>query len=142
MEYRQVTEKDFAGLARAMAAAYSEAPWNEQWTGDRAVRRVEAIMSNWQALGIAAVEDGGILGGLLGFVDPYADEDFFFVSEIFVVPERKRTGIGRELLRTLEAVLKEKGIPVIQLISIEPNEIFYDKCGLGKDDVSVLFKRW
>jgi len=23
----------------------------------------------------------------------------------------------------------------------KPNEVFYDKCGLSKDDVSVLFKR-
>ncbi len=27
------------------------------------------------------------------------------------------------------------------LMSIEPNEVFYGKCGLSKDDVSVLFKR-
>lgn len=141
MKYRLITEKDWIGLAQAMSAAYGEAPWNEQWTGERALRRVEAIMSNYQALGLAAVEDGKIMGGLLGFVDPYADEDFFYVSEIFVVPERKRSGIGRELLKTLETFLKEKGISVIQLMSIEPNEVFYEKCNLSRDDVSVLFKR-
>ena len=36
----------------------------------------------------------------------------------------------------------KKSISVIQLMSIEPNEAFYSKCGLGKDDVSVLFKRF
>lgn len=142
MKYRLITEKDWIGLAQAMSASYGEAPWNEQWTGERARRRVEAIMSNYQALGLAAVEDGKIMGGLLGFVDPYADEDFFYVSEIFVVPERKRAGIGRELLKTLETFLKEKGISVIQLMSIEPNEVFYEKCDLSRDDVSVLFKRF
>lgn len=141
MKYRLITEKDWIGLAHAMSASYGEAPWNEQWTRERALRRVEAIMSNYQALGLAAVEDGKIMGGLLGFVDLYADEDFFYVSEIFVVPERKRAGIGRELLKTLETFLKEKGISVIQLMSIEPNEVFYEKCGLSRDDVSVLFKR-
>ena len=58
-----------------------------------------------------------------------------------MVPERKRAGIGRELLKTLETFLKEKGISVIQLMSIEPNEVFYEKCNLSRDDVSVLFKR-
>ena len=90
---------------------------------------------------MAAIENGCILGGLLGYVDPYAEEDFFYISEIFVRPERKKKGIGKALIKELENVLQEKNISVIQLMSIEPNEVFYEKCGLGKDDVSVLFKR-
>lgn len=57
------------------------------------------------------------------------------------MPENKKTGVGKNLIKTLENILQKKGISVIQLMSIEPNEVFYGKCGLGKDDVSVLFKR-
>ena len=141
MKYRLIEEKDLEAVAAAMAAAYSEAPWNERWEGDRAVRRVKAILSNFQAIGLAAEENGTIIGGLLGFVDPYAEEDFFYVAELCVVPEMKRNGIGRGLLAYLESTLRERGIAVIQLMSIDSNEVFYGKCGLGKDDVSVLYKR-
>lgn len=141
MEYRINNETDFDELAGAMMLAYSEEPWNEQWSRERAVRRVKAIMGNFQSVGLAAIENGKIIGGLLGYVDPYAKEDFFYVSELFVVPERKKNGIGRTLLKELENVLHEKNICVIQLMSIENNEVFYGKCGLSKDDVSVLFKR-
>ena len=102
---------------------------------------MENDLWNYQATGIAAVENGTIVGGLLGYVDPYASEDFFFVSELFVIPELKKHGIGKQLLAELESILKEKDIHVIQLISIDYNEAFYSKCGLSQDACSVQYKR-
>lgn len=141
MEYKTVGSRDFNELADVMAQSYSEEPWNEKWTHERAYRRVKGILGNFEAVGLCAKENGKIVGGLLGYVDPYAEEDFFYVSELFVIPEKKKQGVGKALLNELERVLEKKKINVIQLISIEPNEAFYAKCGLGKDDVSVLFKR-
>ncbi len=139
---RKATVEDIPSLAQTMALAYSEAPWNENWTEERAERRVRAILGNYEGLGLVAVENETVVGGLLGYVDPYAEEDFFFVSEIFVVPEMKKHGVGKKLMTEFEKVLAEKGIYVIQLISIEDNETFYNKCGFERDCVSVQYKRF
>ena len=90
MNIQKTTTNDIPSLAHAMSLAYSEAPWNEKWTEERAQRRVSAILGNYEGLGFAALENEIIVGGLLGYVDPYAEEDFFFVSEIFVIPEMKK----------------------------------------------------
>ena len=139
---RKATVEDIPSLAQTMVLAYSEAPWNENWTEERAQRRVRAILGNYEGLGLVAVENETVVGGLLGYVYPYAEEDFFFVSEIFVIPEMKKHGVGKKLMTELEKVLAEKGIHVIQLISIDDNETFYNKCGLERDCVSVQYKRF
>lgn len=142
MIIRKITENDIPALAKAMSLAYSEAPWNEKWSEERSERRVHAILGNYGGLGILAQENEIVVGGLLGYVDPYAEEDFFFVSEIFVIPEMKKHGVGKKLLSELEKILAERGIHVIQLISIDDNETFYNKCGLERDSVSVQYKRF
>ena len=69
------------------------------------MRRVKAILGNYQAVGLAAVDNEQIIGGLPGYVDLYAVEDFFFVSELFVIPELKNHEIGRQLLTELNTLI-------------------------------------
>ena len=142
MKYRVVNENDIPALAEAMSSSYAEEPWNEKWKSDRAERRIRSILVGFESLGVAAFEDDKLIGAALGFVDPYADEDFFFISELFVIPEWKKHGIGKQLLAEIEINLKEKGVSVVELISIKENWEFYAKCGIVNDEgVTVLGKQ-
>ncbi len=142
MIVRMTEEKDVEGLAGAMALAYSEPPWNEVWSAEKAKERVCSVLSNYNAAGFAAIENGEIIGGILGFEDPYAEESFFFISEIFIAPQWKRKGVGKTLLCHLEQYLSSKNISVMQLISIEDNIKFYEASGFAEDSVSVMYKHF
>jgi GNAT superfamily N-acetyltransferase len=64
------------------------------------------------------------------------------VSELYVIPEWKKHGVGKLHLAELEIHLKEKGISVVELISIKENWEFYAKCGIVNDDgITVLGKQ-
>lgn len=67
MQYRFYKEADIEELARAMSEAYSEEPWNEKWSTERAVQRVQAILGNYQSIGLVAEEEDTIIGGQYDF---------------------------------------------------------------------------
>ena len=54
VEIKRINQNDIPGLAGAMAAAYSEAPWNENWTQEKAERRIRAVLGNFEAMGLVA----------------------------------------------------------------------------------------
>lgn len=62
MEIKRINQNDIPVLAGAMSASYSEEPWNENWTQEKAERRIRAILGNFEAMGLAAFEDGKIIG--------------------------------------------------------------------------------
>lgn len=57
MQIKEITDKDICDVARTMASAYSEKPWHENWSPDKAERRVRAILHNYGSLGLMAQEN-------------------------------------------------------------------------------------
>lgn len=137
----RITDTDIPAVSDVLVSAYKDEPWNENWTKERAIIRIRAILCNYKATGLKADDEKGIVGAILGFVDPYSNEDFFYVSELFVKSGRKGQGIGTALLDALDKYLKVNNIQAMQLISIQNNLKFYKQNGLEKDMADVLYKR-
>lgn len=141
MTIEPVKEDDVIEVAKVMMSAYKDEPWNEKWTLEKAELRVNAILGNYKGFGLKAYDENGIQGALLGFVDPYAEDSDFYVSELFVKSEKKRKGIGSQLLHELYNYLREERIETIQLMSIVSNQPFYEKNGMLRDNVGVMYAK-
>jgi ribosomal protein S18 acetylase RimI-like enzyme len=66
-----------------------------------------------------------------------------WVYYLAVAPERRRLGLGREMMAAAEAWLRRRGVPKIQLMVREDNEAalaFYEGLGLKRQKVVTLGK--
>ena len=66
-----------------------------------------------------------------------------WVYYLAVAPDRRREGLGRQLMAAAEAWLRERGAPKLQLMVRTSNEAalgFYETLGLERQDVVTLGK--
>ena len=64
MDYVIADEKIFVKLAKAISPDYSEEPWNEERR--EVCQTSKAIMSDFEVIGPAALDNGQVAGSLLG----------------------------------------------------------------------------
>jgi [ribosomal protein S18]-alanine N-acetyltransferase len=63
-----------------------------------------AVLTFPDVIRLKAVEDGKMIGFVAG--DPHPSDGFSWIATIGVMPEYRRRGIGRDLLRACESQLK------------------------------------
>lgn len=113
-------------------------------------KTLEEVYSNNGKLYVA-VENGGVLGFICGFVRNYTEEDKLdylcpkigVISELIVSKNSRQGGVGKELLETMENYLKSISCKYITIEVFAYNEVarkFYDKYGY-EDRCINLFKK-
>ena len=68
MEFRIMTPEDIPACARTLMAAFVQPPWNEHWTHEQAVTRIDEIMSGRMSRGYVAVEGETVVSMLLSLI--------------------------------------------------------------------------
>ena len=105
---------------------------NQVWPGDYNMDRTQAALS--QTLNITAY-DGELLAGCLRILT----DGYYFgtVTELLVLPEYQRRGIGSRLLR-----LAKESTPTMLYFGAQPGlEPFYEKNGCQKGLQSYTIKK-
>src|SRR4029078_3276353 len=100
MELRRATEDD----AESILAFWKSSNATTGSTDD--VNTVRGVDGNPAAVFLLAVEDGEIIGSVIGTFDGWRGH----MSRLVVHPRRRRQGIARQLIRQVEAFFSERSV--------------------------------
>lgn len=134
-----MTELEFEMLpeaAKLFANVFNNEPWNDLWTLEQALNRLTDIYNTPHYVGAAHFENGKMAGLIMGRGEVYFDGIHFQIIEFCVDTELQGRGIGRKMLADFRALLKEKGVSYVHLITMRDRrtEGFYSKNGFSTDE--------
>ena len=140
VNYREITKTDFKKCADGLVAAYHGEPWNNTWTTEEALLRIEATMSGFNSRGYVALVDGEVVAMCLGRIDYYySNWSQFCVDEFNVLPDFQGKGIGSRLVNFVSNLMKQEKIERIFLITGGKLAAeFYEKNGFEKSDDGTM----
>ena len=112
---------------------YCEASWIAP--GESAEFLAPALAGSAVAAG--AFEDGELIGFGRALSDGCSDA---YIQDVVVRKDCRKRGIGRRIIRFLEAELRHKGVDWIGLVGEPGTEKFYSRLGLKKQPGYTLWK--
>lgn len=122
------------------AKAFSGEPWNDPWDPADAVIHVRELLESKQSYGTEYVEDGKVVGFILGTSMLFHYGRTFEINDLAVDPAYQRRGIAKKLLKRCLADMKAKGIVGVHLITAGEGILpaFYEKYGFKKESEVIL----
>ncbi|MGX8714371.1 MAG: GNAT family N-acetyltransferase [Lachnospiraceae bacterium] len=122
------------------AEAFSGEPWNDPWDPADAVIHVGELLESKQAYGMEYVEDGKVVGFILGTSMLFHYGRTFEINDLAVDPAYQRRGIAKQLLERCLADMKARGIAGVHLITAGAGVLpaFYEKYGFKKENEVIL----
>ena len=122
------------------AKAFSGEPWNDLWDPADAVIHVRELLESKQSYGMEYVEDGKVVGFILGTSMLFHYGRTFEINDLAVDPAYQRRGIAKMLLERCLADMKARGIVGVHLITAGEGILpaFYEKYGFKKENEVIL----
>lgn len=136
MAIDRIRENDLNACVQLHQIAFLSAPWCENWCYEDSVIRLTDIFKTPKFVGLLYQHQDQVVGAVFGHVEHMMDHKLYFLKEMFVHPEYKGNGIGREILDALKELLEEEGVSEIFLFTSSKNKthLFYEHCGFVLDD--------
>lgn len=134
MIIREAAADDDAAIIALWEACGLTRPWNPP------PRDIAFVRKSGHGALLVAEDEGRIVGSVMVGHDGHRG----WIYYLAVVPEMRKTGLGRRLVEEGEAWCRARGVPKLQLM-IRPDNAgvraFYERIGY-KDEPIVLMTKW
>ena len=129
--------------ARVLTSAYSQPPWNENWSLDAAVENLTYVLETPRSLALAAIDEDKVLGIVLGIRQRRSAGPVIYLDELSVLPGMQGHGIGTALLESACETAKSEGCASVWLISQRQGALsdFYARSGFQISPDLALYSR-
>ena len=126
--------------AELFVSVFNSEPWNDSWTKETAMIRIENMMRTNTFIGKALFFDNDLKGIILGQKEQYYDGIHFQIQEFCVKNTEQNKGYGKKLLQALKDELSKIGVTNTYLITSkgEKTEGYYSKRGFITSDSMIL----
>ena len=134
------TMDHIARYGEIYAAAFSGEPWNDAWKPEDAEVHVCELLESKTAYGLEYVEDGAVVGFLVGTSMLFHYGRTFEINDLAVDPAYQGRGIARQLVERCKCDMAEQGIVGIHLITSAAGYLpgFYERLGFSRETGVIL----
>ena len=126
--------------AELFVAVFNAEPWNDLWTKETAINRIENMMKTNTFIGKAIYCENDLKGIIWGQKEQYYNGIHFQIQEFCVKNTEQHKGYGKELLKALKEELSAIGVTNTYLITSkgEKTEGYYARRGFSTSDYMIL----
>lgn len=124
--------------------AYNNAPWNCQWTIQKAKQYLSELAGNVNFCGFIVYEDNIPVGAVLGHRKTWWTNQQLLIDEFFISPNFQRKGYGKKIMQMCEDEATLNGIELLVLMTNKylPAYKFYEHDGyVAADQYVFMFKQ-
>ncbi|HEX8552380.1 MAG TPA: GNAT family N-acetyltransferase [Abditibacteriaceae bacterium] len=131
MQIVAIERQHLPTCATLFAAVFCAAPWNESWTSESALVRLQRCLDTPGSFGLMAQNEAELVAFALGYIEPWEATAHFYLKEMCVDVACQRKGIGKQLIAALERELQAQNVARIFLHTARESiaQSFYEKCG-------------
>lgn len=143
IEYKVVNEHMLNEMISLYVETFNTEPWNDSWTADTALQRINAVLHADGFYGLAMYQNNIMCGFILGWFEQYCETREFAIREFAIRNTGRGQGLGTKLYAELEQKLKNDGVNKITLLTLKGvlTEHFYEKNGFQTSKEIILMSK-